>query len=79
MEHEQLFLTYLMEDKIYNKVDIVRNGWTVVLWKKIYVCELKWNVYLLEPYHLEPYYSIAEFKCVETIISKHQKDLTHKI
>ena len=74
MEHEQLFLTYLMEDKIYNKADIVRNGWTVVLWKKIYVCELKWNVYLLEPYH-----SITEFKCVETIISKHQKDLTHKI
>lgn len=74
MEHEQLFLTYLMEDKIYNKVDIVRNGWTVVLWKKIYVCELKWNVYLLEPYN-----SITEFKCVEAIISKHQKDLTHKI
>jgi len=74
MEHEQLFFTYLMEDKIYNKVDIIRNGWTVVLWKKIYVCELKWNVYLLEPYH-----SITEFKCVETIINKHQKDLTHKI
>jgi len=79
MKHEDLFLRYLMTDKIYKKRDIQRNGWSIALrveWGKKgvkgkYICEIKGNVYLMMMFWPSTNW---EFKCKEAIISKQKKD-----
>lgn len=56
-----------MEWKVYAKRDIIRNWWAIVLRNKMYIAELKTNVYLLQK--LNEY----KYKCVEAIVSKHLK------
>ena len=65
-------IDYLMLQKIYEKKDIIANGWSVVLSAKLgkYISELNRNVYLLEPYGNDRI--PTHFNVVEAIISKHE-------
>ena len=73
MTFNPLFFRYLMPEKVYKKVDIQRNWWSVALWldKKMYLAEINWNVY-----HMELMSKAADwvFKCKFAIISKTQKE-----
>lgn len=71
MRHNDLFLTYLSIWKPYTKKDILNNWWNIKLRPtyKIYICELNWNVYLVEPF-----WDLFNFKVKEAIISKQIPD-----
>lgn len=67
-------MDYLMLQKVYEKKDIIANGWSVVLSPKFgkYIAELNRNVYVLEPYGNDRI--PTHFNVVEATISNHEID-----
>ena len=65
-------MDYLILQKVYEKKDIIANGWSVMLSTKLgkYIAELNRNVYLLEPYGNDRI--PTQFNVIEAIISNHE-------